>query len=58
MTGAVTNESRRVYTVLPVYMKETRDTPITVTVDSRRHVIPPHAVIMIDTNAAHQNPAY
>jgi cytochrome P450 len=58
MVGAVINESLRVYTVLPVFMKETKDSPIPVTVNGHRHIIPPRTVIMINTNATHRNPAY
>lgn len=58
MVGAVINESLRVYTVLPVFMKETRDMPVAVTIGGRRHVIPPRTIIMINTNATHRNPAF
>jgi cytochrome P450 len=58
MVGAVINESLRIYTVLPVFMKETKNKPVTIVVDGQRHIIPPHTIIMINTNATHRNPAY
>ncbi|KAF3010114.1 hypothetical protein E8E14_000853 [Neopestalotiopsis sp. 37M] len=58
MVGAVLNESLRVYTVLPLYMKETKESPVTVNVDGRHHVIPPNTMIVVNTSATHRNPAY
>lgn len=58
MVGAVINESLRVYTVLPIFMKETTAYPVQTTIDGRSHVIPPKTLIMINTSATHRNPKY
>ncbi|KAI0472505.1 cytochrome P450 [Xylaria cf. heliscus] len=58
MVGAAINESLRVYTVLPIFMKQTTESPVTVNVDGRDHVIPPHTLIVVNTSATHRNPSY
>jgi cytochrome P450 len=58
MMGSVINESLRVYTVLPVFVKETMDNAVSVTLEGRRHVIPPITLIVVNTSATHRNPAY
>ncbi|KAI1081645.1 cytochrome P450 [Whalleya microplaca] len=58
MVGAVINESLRVYTVLPVLMKQTTETSVTVSIDDRHHVIPTKTLIVINTSATHRNPSY
>ncbi|KAI1172267.1 cytochrome P450 [Nemania sp. FL0916] len=58
MVGAVINESLRVYTVLPIFMKHTTDRPVPVKLNGRDHIIPPNTLIMINTSATHRNPAY
>ncbi|KAI3339395.1 cytochrome P450 [Ustulina deusta] len=58
MVGAVINESLRVYTVLPVFMKHTTEQAVPVKLDGRDYLIPPKTLIMINTSATHRNPAY
>ena len=58
MVGAVINESLRLYTVLPVFMKQTTKSAVTVNLDGSKHAIPPNTLIMINTSATHRNPSY
>ena len=58
MVGAVINESLRVYTVIPILPKHTTDTPVSVTIKGKKHVIPPHTMIFVNTSATHRNPHY
>lgn len=58
LVGAAIHESLRVYTVLPIFMKQTTENPVTVTLDGHDHVIPPNTLIVVNTSATHRNPAY
>ncbi|KAI1305465.1 cytochrome P450 [Xylaria venustula] len=58
MVGAVITESLRVYTVLPVFMKQTTERAVPVKLNGRDHIIPPNTLIMVNTSATHRNPAY
>ena len=58
MVAAVINESLRVYTVLPIFVKHTTNAPVTVTVADQRHVVPPDTLIFVNTSATHRNPRF
>lgn len=57
MVAAVIDESLRVYTVLPLLLKQSTD-PVPITVDDKSYIIPENTIIIVNVSATHRNPRY
>lgn len=56
-TGALMNETMRLYTVLP-FLPKTNPKAQALNVDGSKHVIAPDTLAMINTSATHRNPKH